>query len=109
MKEASKKVPIALSLLAIYSTVYTLLAYRMVASSLFLDEGGTLWWRTSGPGAWFPMPRPSGMLQVLHPTSALDRVMYAVIGYHIPSSIAILLWASLLVIILRRGGPKIER
>jgi hypothetical protein len=67
---------IALILLSIYLSVYSVVAYDIAVGHIYEDENGELWWITTPSGSLFPWPEEPGMLEALSSVHDVDIFIY---------------------------------
>ncbi len=77
MDKAARKRRVRVALLLVYYIL--ILAFAWSLSGLWwwsLEEG--LMWSSGGPGMFFPIPFPPGMLGVITPAYLVDQVFYLI-------------------------------
>ncbi|MEA2090143.1 MAG: hypothetical protein U9O89_05235 [Thermoproteota archaeon] len=63
-----------LIILAIYVTLYTIVAYRVACHVTKL--GNTTYWRTTASGSFFPWPKEPGMAEALSEMNSVNKFIY---------------------------------
>ncbi|MGQ9552269.1 MAG: hypothetical protein ACUVUE_07575 [Candidatus Bathycorpusculaceae bacterium] len=96
-------VVLGLTIVSIYLTVYTLVAYAVATRYIYEDPNGeVIAWRTGPSGSLFPWPTEPGMLEVLSKVNEVDLFIYR---YFIKTwalaSLSILMWIATGLAIVR--------